>query len=175
MHKNKNGGFTLIEVLTVIMIIAILASVVLVSLDAARKRARDSAIQNQVRQISSLGEAHYTIERGYSEFKELTEDSDHPENSNYLRAVEKINEASDDDNFAGASDNLVIHFSEGDSPREYCAYSNLVRADEVFCVDSSGDARIEGSVVCDSENLSCAPSDGDNGDNGDNGGFGAAF
>ncbi len=123
------------------------------------KNVRNVAIQNSLRQIASLAEACYTIERGYAEFRELTKDSDHSDHLIYRRAVEKINERSDSYADREGEDNVVIHFSDEESPREYCAYSNLVETGEVFCVDSSGDARVEESVVCDSNNLSCAPTD----------------
>ncbi len=159
MIKNKKSGFTLVEVLTVIMIIGILATVVLVSLDAARRRARDSAVQNQLRQIASLAEAVYTMENGYEEFSDLsTAGSDHPSADDYRKAVDKINDVSDSDNHAGGGDdNIQIHFSTDN--KDYCAFSNLVRRDEeVFCVDSSGDARITDDNACAADNISCTDS-----------------
>ncbi len=136
---NKKSGFTLIEVLTVIMIIAILASVVLVSLQSARDRTRDVTIQNQIGQLRSLAEALYTFDAGYEDFRE----SDHPDNDKYLLVKGKIAEMGGD---------LQVELDG----HEYCAYSNLARNEnEYFCVDSTGDALTSESIVCDSSDLFC--------------------
>ncbi len=52
-------GFTLIELLVVIAIIGLLTSIVLVSLEPARARARDAKRQGDIRQISSAMELCY--------------------------------------------------------------------------------------------------------------------
>ena len=121
---NKNKGFTLIELMTVIMIIAILATVVLVSLQAARERTRDVTIQNQIGQLRSLAEALYTFEDGYEDFTV----SGHDNHSDYLLVKNKVNDMEGD----------LQHRFDG---HEYCIYSKLVRqSDKAFCVDSTGNA-----------------------------------
>jgi prepilin-type N-terminal cleavage/methylation domain-containing protein len=131
-NMNKKKGFTLIEVLTVIMIIAILASIVLVSLETARNRTKDVTIQNQLGQLRSLAEALYTLEDGYEDFTV----NDHTENPKFLLVKEKI-----EDMGGSMTPDTNIRFSTDN--QQYCAFSPLVReSGSVFCVDSTGNADI---------------------------------
>lgn len=54
------SGFTLIELLVVIAIIALLASVVVVSLSSARARSRDANRVSQIRQIAGAIELYFS-------------------------------------------------------------------------------------------------------------------
>lgn len=57
--KKREGGFTLIELLVVIAIIGTLASIVLVSMGAARAKARDAVRKADMRQIVSAMQMYY--------------------------------------------------------------------------------------------------------------------
>lgn len=56
---NKKGGFTLIELLVVIAIIGILSSVVLVSLNSARKKGTDTRVIADIQQLRTSFETDY--------------------------------------------------------------------------------------------------------------------
>lgn len=62
--KNKKTGFTLIELLVVVAIISLLSSVVLVSVNTAREKARDSHRAQQIKQITTALEL-YKNKYGY--------------------------------------------------------------------------------------------------------------
>lgn len=64
MFKSKKG-FTLIELLVVIAIIGILASVVLASLNSARKKSRDARRVSDIKQIQLALELFFDANRKY--------------------------------------------------------------------------------------------------------------
>ncbi|OGE79367.1 MAG: hypothetical protein A2751_05445 [Candidatus Doudnabacteria bacterium RIFCSPHIGHO2_01_FULL_46_14] len=58
-YRNKQKGFTLIELLVVISVIGFLASVILVSLNSARAKARDTKRKADIRQLATALELHF--------------------------------------------------------------------------------------------------------------------
>lgn len=66
MHQSRNNkGFTLIELLVVISIIALLASIVLASLNSARTKARDANRSASIRQVQTALEFYYDTNGRY--------------------------------------------------------------------------------------------------------------
>ena len=65
MNINKTKGFTLIELLVVIAIIGILSSVVLASLNTARRKARDAKRISDLKQLQLALEMYYDDHSGY--------------------------------------------------------------------------------------------------------------
>ncbi len=63
--KNSSKGFTLIELLVVIAIIGILSSVVLASMNTARKKARDARRQADLKSMQLALESFYDTNSAY--------------------------------------------------------------------------------------------------------------
>ena len=65
IRRLKAGGFTLIELLVVIAIIGILSSVVMASLNVARKKARDTKRIFDIKQLQLALELYFETNRTY--------------------------------------------------------------------------------------------------------------
>ncbi len=124
----KNKGFTLIELMVVIAIIGILASVVLISLNAARNRARDAVVMSGISQLRTLANSEEAI---YGNYTRLTDSS--------IGDVDKIKE-----DVNKQSNDTELHIYVSSNGLEYCAYAQLPsNPNEVFCVDHNMSAHKE--------------------------------
>ncbi|MEO6761381.1 MAG: prepilin-type N-terminal cleavage/methylation domain-containing protein [Candidatus Saccharimonadales bacterium] len=70
--KNKSKGFTIVELLIVIVIIAILATLVIVTFTGIQKKARDSQRQTDINAVDSHLEAFYAEKGFYPSFADLS-------------------------------------------------------------------------------------------------------
>lgn len=70
--KHKSKGFTIVELLIVIVIIAILATLVIVTFTGIQKKARDSQRQTDIIALDSHLEAFYAEHGFYPSYKDVT-------------------------------------------------------------------------------------------------------
>ncbi|HSX06415.1 MAG TPA: type II secretion system protein [Candidatus Saccharimonadia bacterium] len=70
--KNRSKGFTIVELLIVIVVIAILATLVIVTFTGIQQKARDSQRQTDVNALDSHLEAYYAENGKYPTLTNLT-------------------------------------------------------------------------------------------------------
>jgi type IV pilus assembly protein PilA len=63
--KNKNRGFTLVEIMIVVVIIGLLASMAIPAFQKVRTNSQDKAVLNNARQLSGASDQYY-LENGVS-------------------------------------------------------------------------------------------------------------
>ena len=148
--KRYTKGFTLIELLVVIAIIGILASVVLVSLQSARKKGNDTRVISDVQQIRTLLEANFN---GNS-YPDLTG----VDNSVPMAGAGTRKQLEDDiiaqqnaggltfSNGAGAAGTYLLLKLSTDNPgKSYAIFARLPSSGATFCMDSTGATKTGGA------------------------------
>lgn len=70
--KNKNKGFTIVELLIVIVVIGILATLVIVTFTGIQQKARNSQRQTDINALDSHIEAYYAQTGNYPTYAQLT-------------------------------------------------------------------------------------------------------
>ncbi len=139
--KRYTKGFTLIELLVVIAIIGILASVVLVSLQSARKKGNDSRVISDVQQIRTLLETNYNGTAypdltgannnvplaGAGNLKTLEDDIAAQQNAGGLTYS----------NGAGGT-YLILKLAAENPGKSYAIFAKLPSSGATFCMDSTG-------------------------------------
>ncbi|TSA43766.1 type II secretion system protein [bacterium] len=151
MKTNHSRGFTLIELLVVIAIIGILSAVVLASLNTARTKGNDAAIQSDITGIRTQAAIYNSTNNNYGTNASLESDCAATDNlfndptvKNQVAGASKANSAG------------TMHCNVSAGGTAYAVSAALVSAPGTFfCVDSTGVSTTTASDTLGTTATSC--------------------
>ncbi len=144
MYKNRSRGFTLIELLVVIAIIGVLSAVVLASLNTARNKGNDAAIQSDMATIQTEAEIYYGG-TGANSYGTQTATFGSGSCTNGVFSDATIKKAlSGADGVNGAKNVACYASADGTA---YLAAAELTTGSNYWCVDQTGAGKIESGDI----------------------------
>jgi prepilin-type N-terminal cleavage/methylation domain-containing protein len=158
MSRRFTRGFTLIELLVVIAIIGILASVVLVSLQSARKKGNDTRVIAGVQQIRTALEANFNANNSYPDltlvgaphfFADLPTgnigtiitDIIAQQNAGGLSGTVAYGVNAAHTASFGANSSVIITKDSSSPAKGYAIYAKLPSSGVAFCMDGTGNTK----------------------------------
>jgi prepilin-type N-terminal cleavage/methylation domain-containing protein len=147
--SRREGGFTIVEMMVVILIIALALFFIFTAFNISRNKTRDAVLMSEIEQIKGIAESVYHPAIGYKELYEMRGNAtnindDHP-------TIKQIRQRAYD-----VSSDIRIFFPEdagvGLGLDQYCAYAYplFYEKDKVYCVDSLGN-----EVIADPGDINC--------------------
>lgn len=150
----RSSGFTLIELLVVIAIIGMLSSIVLASMNTARTKAADSALQAQLTALRTTAETNYPDGSGGYDSLCAPGTASYTQFSN---AVKDTNTAGNSMCLSSGTEGLIYSGTVAVIPKTATPYqwaaSVLMRTGYYFCVDYTGAAVVQASRGIDNSPL----------------------
>ncbi len=144
MRNTRIKGFTIVELMAVVVIIVLITSVSIVAINRARNRTRNAIITSSLEQIQGIAETTYNPKDGYKEFYNMWEGGH--------RTIKEIQDRIDDMG-GGLKIYLPEHGEPGDGYDKYCAQAFLYpRGKRIgMCVDSLGNKVVEDLIKLNCE------------------------
>jgi type IV pilus assembly protein PilA len=158
-NENGEGGFTLIELMVVVMIIAILVGIAIPAFLGARKRAQDTASKSDLRNGLSTAQTIFTDNQAYKDTAAMVAElsTEEPSLSFQLNTVasgtsKQLSVLVKTSAVAGASgnDEILLASKSGSGTCYYLRHIN-----------TAGDATLSGSFQATSTTAACTADAGD--------------
>jgi prepilin-type N-terminal cleavage/methylation domain-containing protein len=145
-HKS---GFTLIELLIVIAIIALLASIILISLGSARQQGADTRVVANIRQIRGLFEQDFAGNYIDLQVQPGTDpQTNAPATLNATsNSYSSLNQLAQDVAQQGSVLNYVVDTDASGKVINYAIYGGLIsNRTEAYCMDSQGNTNLKATA-----------------------------
>lgn len=144
--QNRNNGFTLVELLVVISIIAILTIITASSFVESQKKSRDAARKANLKSLSDAINLYYADQGSFPAF--ITPDSELSAGSAESKVI--YMKKTPIDTKAGSGGHLQFKYMTGPSRKSFKIYANLENGDDIDCKPycSPGEYKVPSGAGC---------------------------